>query len=104
MLFGNRIRQLDPLSAVGRSASVKVVQRRQDRLLFRSADARQNATRSTGVDHNGHSIVFGELVHHHRQCLLDQRQFVRFVHRTGDVEQEDDVGLDSLVGLQLLGL
>ena len=69
----------------------------------RPGEEKNTASRSR-INDDCNPIVFSELVRQHRQRFLDKRQSVGFVHRSGDVDQEDYVRIDSFLRIELFGL
>ena len=47
--------------------------------------------RRRGVDNHGDMVILAELFDQALQAPLDQWELVGFVHRTGDVDQKDEI-------------
>ena len=72
------------------------LQRRQDLVAPVARRRRQHQSGGAGVDHDRHPVLRAQLRDQGRERLLEQRQLVGLVHRTGGVDQEHQVGRRQL--------
>ena len=99
VLARNLVRQLESGAARRAATGPQVVQRGKNLALVAARRRWQHQTRRAGVNHDGHPVLRPQLIDQQREGLLEERQLVWGHHRSGDVEQEDEVG-----GRQVLGI
>ena len=86
-----------PCGPVGRAAGLEIFERGQNLLLVIAGRGRQRQAGGAGIDHDRDAIVLAQLLDEQAHRLLDQRQLVRRLHRTGDVDQENQVACRPLL-------
>ena len=104
MLGSLLVGQLDAGRTVRGTAGREGVDGVQNRLLVLAVGRFELQAGVSGVGHDGHSIVLGELINQERHRLLHQWQLVLAAHRAGDVQQEDQVAGAPLIAFDLAPL
>ena len=92
MIRRHAIGQLDAGAAGRGAAGGESVQGIQDRILLVGRRGVQYQAGGAGVGDDGHAIVPVQLLDHHLKPFLEQRQLVGAAHRSGDIQQEDQIG------------
>ena len=83
--------ELNTGSAVGRASRLQAVDRLPDRFLADTAGRREHQSRIACVDDDRDRVVLAQPFHEHVETGLNERKFLRSVHRTGDIDQEHEV-------------
>ena len=80
-----------PALSIGRPTRPKVRNGLQDGLAVGCRGRFQHQPGRPGIGDNRHLIIRAQVIQHEPEGLLQQRQFRRFVHRPGGVDQEHQV-------------
>ena len=88
VLLSDLISELDAGAAGGRAARLKLVERGDDFRLIGAGRALKREPLAGGVDDDRDAVVLAQLAGESLHPLDQERQLVRFVHRTGNVNQE----------------
>ncbi len=97
MAFGHGVGLLDARGAVGAAARVQPVDGAAYGVRLRGGGRAQRHARVPRIGHDADAVARVEFAQQGVHARLDQRQFVRLVHRPGHVEQEDQVHRGALL-------
>ena len=98
---GNEVRargcisQFHALPARRRTAGLQAVERRL--YVVCVAGGFENDPGRAGIDNDRHLVARGQFVGEHCKRGLDERQLVRFIHRSGNVDKENKVRRRALL-------